>query len=335
MSNFKSIDFRDDQLILIDQTKLPLKEEYIKTDNYKRIADSIRRLEVRGAPAIGVVAAYGIALALKDKHNNIQKAFENAYNELASTRPTAVNLFWALDEMKETFEQNKHLDSSQLYKALKSRAMEIHKDDIRKCEGMAQNGFEIFKDKYNVLTHCNTGQLATGGGGSAFNVIKYAFERGKVNHVFADETRPLLQGSRLTSFELEKAGIPFSIITDSAAAVVMQQGKVDLVITGSDRIVANGDAANKIGTYAVAIACKFHNIPLYVAAPTSTIDENCPSGKEIKIEERHKNEIIEIMGTQITRKDYNVYAPAFDVTPHELIAGIITEEKLHKPPYNF
>jgi methylthioribose-1-phosphate isomerase len=282
-----------------------------------------------------VVAAYGMALAMKKSSENSEALFNEAYNTLASTRPTAVNLFWALDEMQKVFKDNKHLNNNELYEALKLKALEIHQDDIKKCEGMGKNGFEIFRDKSNVLTHCNTGQLATGGGGTAFNVIKYAFDRGKVNHVFADETRPLLQGSRLTSFELEKAGIPFSIIVDSAASVVMQQGKVDLVITGADRIAANGDAANKIGTYSVAIACKYHNIPFYVAAPTSTIDRNCPSGNNIKIEERHKNEIIEIMGKQITRHDYNVYAPAFDVTPNELISGIITEEQFHKPPYNF
>lgn len=203
------------------------------------------------------------------------------------------------------------------------------------CDKIGENGLQIFEKESVVLTHCNTGRLATGGEGTAFSVIKTGFQNGKVKFVYADETRPLLQGSRLTAFELSKNGIPFVINTDSTAAMLMKQNKIDLVITGADRIAKNGDSANKIGTYNLAVLCKHHNIPFYIAAPTSTIDKNCPDGDSIKIEERNKNEVIKINGVQITKENYEVYSPAFDVTPNELITGIITEEALHKPPYNF
>jgi len=333
MSNFTSIEFKDDHLILIDQTKLPIEEEYIKTDDFERIAVAIERLEVRGAPAIGIAAAYALALGIKNINTNNEEEFTNIYNRLAATRPTAVNLFWALDRMKNVYVTNKN--SEILYEILINEAKQIHLEDIEMCEKMAVNGFAIFKENSTVLTHCNTGQLATGGGGTAFNVIKYAHNNGKVNYVFADETRPLMQGSRLTAFELSKAGIPFSINTDSSAAFLMKKGKIDLVITGSDRIAVNGDAANKIGTYNLAVLCKYHNIPFYIAAPTSTIDKNCTTGNDIQIEFRDKKELNSFRGTQITSGTYEVYSPAFDVTPHHLITGIITEIALHKPPYNF
>ena len=331
MSSFKCIEFIDDKLKLIDQTKLPLVEEYIISDDYERISVSIERLEVRGAPAIGVSAAYALALAFKNNNVKDDSYFEKVYQRLASTRPTAVNLFWALDEMKKTY----YSLTDNFYSSLLNKAVEIHNDDIDKCNKMAQYGLEIFTKKSNVLTHCNTGQLATGGGGTAFYVIQKAFEKGLVEFVHADETRPLLQGSRLTAFELDKAGIPFSINSDSSAAVLMQKGEVDLVITGADRIAANGDSANKIGTYSLAVLCKHHNIPFYIAAPTSTIDKNCKSGDDIKIEFRSPDELNKIKDVLITKPEYKTYTPAFDVTPNELIAGIITETGLHKPPYNF
>jgi methylthioribose-1-phosphate isomerase len=332
-SSFKSIDFWSDQLILIDQTKLPLAEEYIHIDDYERIAVSIERLEVRGAPAIGVSVAYAIALSFKEEPADREVCFDKVYNRLFRTRPTAVNLFWALKEMKDVFLKNRSEEN--LYEILLKKAKEIHQDDVDKCNGMAANGLDIFPDDAVVLTHCNTGQLATGGGGTAFFVIQNAYEKGKVKFVYADETRPLLQGSRLTAFELEKAGIPFKINTDSTAAFLMKQGLIDLVITGADRIASNGDAANKIGTYNLAVLCKHHNIPFYIAAPTSTIDKELEFGDQIKIEERSKDEIVSIKGVPVTKDSYDVYSPAFDVTPNELIAGIITEEALHKPPYNF
>ena len=333
MTIFNTIEYKDDNLILIDQTKLPLEETYIVTDDYDRIAIAIERLEVRGAPAIGVAAAYAVALAFKynvyDKINH----FEKVFTRLKQTRPTAVNLFWALNKMRDAFENN--VDSNDMYNFLLNEAKAIHQDDIDKCDAMGRNGLEIFGEDYVVLTHCNTGQLATGGGGTAFYVIKNAYEKGLVKFVYADETRPLLQGSRLTAFELEKANIPFKINTDSTAAVLMDDGKIDLVITGADRIASNGDSANKIGTYNLAVLCSYHKIPFYIAAPTSTIDVSLATGKEINIEQRAKDEIIKIKDTLITKETYEVYSPAFDVTPHKLITGIITEKELHKPPYKF
>jgi len=332
-NEFNAIEFRDDNLILIDQTKLPLCEEYIHTDDYERIAVAIERLEVRGAPAIGISAAYALALAFKKYKGKIDERFVKVHIRLAATRPTAVNLFWALNKMKECF-INIH-DKENLYTKLLQTAKEIHEDDISKCEAIAKNGLEIFSKESVVLTHCNTGQLATGGGGTALNIIKKAYQKGLVKFVYADETRPLLQGSRLTAFELEKNGIPFSINTDSTAAFLMQKGMVDLVITGADRVAANGDSANKIGTYNLAVLAKHHKIPFYIAAPTSTVDHECPDGDSIKIEFRDGNELTFIRDTPITKSKYTSFSPAFDVTPAELIAGIITEEKLCKSPFKF
>ncbi|MCZ7604289.1 MAG: S-methyl-5-thioribose-1-phosphate isomerase [Melioribacteraceae bacterium] len=333
MNDFKTIDFKNDKLILIDQTKLPLEEVYIETDDYNRIAESIEKLEVRGAPAIGVAAAYAVALSFKNQVENNDLHFQKVYERLRQTRPTAVNLFWSLDKMKNVFNSVKF--SRYIYIELLSEAKSIHQDDIEKCEKMAANGLEIFDSPKTVLTHCNAGQLATGGGGTALYVIINAFRKGLVKFVYADETRPLLQGSRLTAFELEKAKVPFKINTDSTAAMLMSQKKIDMVITGADRIAANGDAANKIGTYNLAVLCSYHKIPFYIVAPTSTIDTSLKSGKDIIIEERSKTEISKIKDVQITKDKYEVYAPAFDVTPNHLITTIITEKSLHKPPYKF
>lgn len=333
MNDFKTIDFKNDKLILIDQTKLPLEEVYIETDDYNRIAESIEKLEVRGAPAIGVAAAYAVALSFKNQVENNDLHFQKVYERLRQTRPTAVNLFWSLDKMKNVFNSVKF--SRYIYIELLSEAKSIHQDDIEKCEKMAANGLEIFDSPKTVLTHCNAGQLATGGGGTALYVIINAFRKGLVKLVYADETRPLLQGSRLTAFELEKANVPFKINTDSTAAMLMSQKKIDMVITGADRIAANGDAANKIGTYNLAVLCSFHKIPFYIVAPTSTIDSSLNSGKDIIIEERSKTEITKIKDVQITKDKYEVYAPAFDLTPNHLITAIITEKSLHKPPYKF
>lgn len=333
MNDFKTIDFKNDKLILIDQTKLPLEEVYIETDDYNRIAESIEKLEVRGAPAIGVAAAYAVALSFKNQVENNDLHFQKVYERLRQTRPTAVNLFWSLDKMKNVFNSVKV--SRNIYIELLSEAKSIHQDDIEKCEKMAANGLEIFDSPKTVLTHCNAGQLATGGGGTALYVIINAFRKGLVKFVYADETRPLLQGSRLTAFELEKAKVPFKINTDSTAAMLMSQKKIDMVITGADRIAANGDAANKIGTYNLAVLCSYHKIPFYIVAPTSTIDTSLKSGKDIIIEERSKTEITKIKDVQIIKDKYEVYAPAFDVTPNHLITAIITEKSLHKPPYKF
>lgn len=331
-SNFKSIDLAENKLVLLNQTKLPLEEEYIKTDDFNRVALAIERLEVRGAPAIGVAAAYAIALSFKGKSTKDDELFGKVCERLARTRPTAVNLFWAISEMKNRYYS---LTDDNIFSELLKKAKSIHQDDVAKCKAIAQNGQEIFTKKSVVLTHCNTGQLATGGSGTAFSVIQTAHQNGLVEMVYADETRPLLQGSRLTAFELEKSEIPFKIITDSTAAFLMKQGIVDLVITGADRIAANGDSANKIGTYSLAVLSHHHNIPFYIAAPTSTIDKTCSHGNLITVEERSSKEITEIGNTKITKEEYDVYSPAFDITPNELICGIITEQKMYKPPYSF
>jgi methylthioribose-1-phosphate isomerase len=329
-----SIKFQDDKIVFLDQTKLPFEEIYVGTDNIQRIAEAIEKLEVRGAPLIGITAAY--SLALSQKNNDLQNSqinFDIAFERIKRTRPTAVNLFNALNRVKKIFNENKN--SADIYQILLLEAKKIHQEDIDKCCKIGENGLMIFKKKSTVLTHCNTGKLATGGDGTAFSVIKKGFEKGLIEFVYADETRPLLQGSRLTAFELEKCGIPFALQTDSMAAVLMKQNKIDLVITGADRIALNGDSANKIGTYNLAILCNYHNIPFYIAAPTTTIDREIATGDEIEIEFRNKSEILTLNGTPVTPDSYQAFCPSFDVTPSHLISGIITEEKIHFFPYNF
>ena len=332
-NNYFSLKFENDKLVFINQTLLPLQEEYVETDNYERIAEAIERLEIRGAPLIGIAAAYALALSVKNKKENIQSIFENAASRLAKTRPTAVNLFYVLDLMKDEFKKIE--DNSKVYEILLSKAKQIHSDDEQYCMKIGRNGLSIFKRKSVVLTHCNTGKLATGGDGTAFSVIKTGFENGLVSFVYADETRPLLQGLRLTAFELEKTGIPFAVQSDSSAAVLMQQNKVDIVITGADRIALNGDSANKIGTYNLALLSYHHNIPFYIAAPSTTIDRTIATGKEIEIEFRDKTELLAINGNRIAPGHYETFSPAFDVTPAHLISGIITEEGVFRFPYNF
>jgi methylthioribose-1-phosphate isomerase len=332
-TEYFSVKFEDDSLIFLDQTKLPLKEIYVQTDSSERIAVAIERLEMRGAPLIGIAAAYALTLSLKKIDSDFELKFNSAYKRLSETRPTAVNLFKSLDDLKTQFE--KIPDKKNSYKILLNRAIQIHKQDEEYCSKIGRNGLALFKQKSNVLTHCNTGKLATGGIGTAFGIIRTAFENGLVNHVFADETRPLLQGLRLTAFELDKSGIPFSLQTDSSAAELMKQGKVDLVITGADRIALNGDSANKIGTYSLAVLANYHKIPFYIAAPSSTIDRNIATGDEIVIEYRNKKEIFYIGDDLITPENFNAFTPAFDVTPAHLISGIITEEGLFTFPYNF
>ena len=330
-TDYFNLKFEDDSLIFINQTLLPFQEEYLKTDDYNRIAEAIERLEIRGAPAIGVAAAYG--LALSQKQNPSEAGFVAAFERLHKTRPTAVNLFWTLNFIKAFYYSTP--DSSRSFVALIKQAIFLHADDEKRCASIGINGLPIFKKKSRVLTHCNTGKLATAGEGTAFNVIKQGFLNGLVEFVYADETRPLLQGSRLTAYELDKNRIPFSIITDSMSSFLMQQGNIDLAITGADRITSRGDSANKIGTYALAIACKYHNIPFYIAAPKSTIDTSLVRGADIPIEMRKGEEVTIIRDNQITLPGYPSLSPSFDVTPAELIAGIITEDGLFSFPYNF
>ena len=343
MHDYYNIKFVDGYFFFINQTKLPLEEEYIKTDNFERIAEAIEKLEIRGAPAIGIAAAFGVALSLKASDGIMQndESFYKAFERIKKTRPTAVNLFRALDEMKKVYEINR--EKNNIYSVLIQKSSEIHSEDIMKCNLMASFGFEIFKElsfrlnklKLRVLTHCNTGKLATGGEGTAFAVIKKCFEEGLIEHIYADETRPLLQGSRLTAFELDKNRIPFSIICDSMAGYLMQKGNIDLVITGADRISSSGNAANKIGTYSLAVLSKYHNIPFFIAAPTTTIDFDIDFIKEIPIEERSSSEINSFRNLKITKSNYPVYNPSFDTIPAELISGIITENGLFTYPYKF
>ncbi|HSL88527.1 MAG TPA: S-methyl-5-thioribose-1-phosphate isomerase [Ignavibacteriaceae bacterium] len=331
-ADYYNLKFESDKLNYLDQTGLPLQENYISTDSYERIAEAIERLEVRGAPLIGISAAYALALSLKNS-SNPEKDFYTAFDRLASTRPTAVNLFYSLNRMKEKFELIS--GNSAVYESMLDEAVKLHKEEDEFSEKIAHNGLRIFKKKSNLLTHCNTGALAAGGMGTAFSIIKHAFDKNFVYHVFADETRPLLQGLRLTAFELEKNGIPYSVNTDSTAAVLMQQNKIDIVITGADRIALNGDSANKIGTYNLAVLCNYHNIPFYIAAPSTTIDRKIANGSEIEIEFRQGAELKEINGLKIVPDAYPTFTPAFDVTPAHLITGIITEEDLFLFPYNF
>lgn len=331
-NSYYPLKFENDNLIFIDQTKLPLQENYISTDDYNRIAEAIERLEIRGAPLIGIAAAYAFALAFKHKNYKDDDYFNKVYNRLASTRPTAVNLFYALKEIEKSYSD---IFNDDVYHTLLSTAEKIFLNEENYSEKIAKNGLNIFLKKSNVLTHCNTGALAAAGFGTAFAIIKRAFENKLINHVYVDETRPLLQGLRLTAFELEKNGIPFTVQTDSTAAVLMQEGKIDLVITGADRIALNGDSANKIGTYNLAILCNYHNIPFYIAAPSTTIDRTIATGAEIAIEYRSSKELLFIGGHQIGKDSYQCFCPAFDVTPAHLITGIITEEGVFPFPYNF
>jgi methylthioribose-1-phosphate isomerase len=328
-----SLKFENDRLIFLDQTALPLSEDYIMTDDFQVIAKGIEELSIRGAPAIGIAAAYGIALAFKNNNTFDEEYFDTVYKRFESTRPTAVNLFYALERMRKVFKSLNNC--ADVYQSLLNCAKEIHNEDIDKCDKIALNGLNIFSEKSVVLTHCNTGKLATGGNGTALSVIINAFKHELVKFVYVDETRPLLQGSRLTAFELKKNEIPFAINVDSAAAFLMQQNKIDLVIVGADRIAKNGDTANKIGSYNLAVNCKFHKIPFYVAAPVSTIDINCINGNNIPIEERSKFELSRISNFKFTKSVYPVYNPAFDIIPAELISGIITDKGLFTYPYNF
>jgi len=329
---FFSLKFENDKLIFLDQTKLPDEENYISTDDYNRIAEAIERLEIRGAPLIGIAALYALSLAVKNSISN----FDNAFERLKKTRPTAINLFNALNQAKEFFYSSKE---NQNYLSLLNFAKNFHQKDIDYCNRIAKNGFDFISKKFNrkvrVLTHCNTGSLATGGIGTAFGVILELSKNDLVEIVYACEARPLLQGLRLTSFELKKNNINYKVITDSTAAFLMQKGLVDFVIVGADRIASNGDTANKIGTYSLALSAKHHSIPFLVAAPSTSIDKNISFGKEIIIEERNPDELLSFGNRRIINSQIDALNFAFDLTPNELITAIVTEEKVFLPPFDF
>src|SRR5437762_8921073 len=328
-----------DAIVMIDQRKLPAQEIYVRCKTGPEVARAIKTMVIRGAPAIGVAAAMGIALSMRKSKSTGKQKFAAEYHKIcelmAATRPTAVNLFWAIERMKRAFAESAQAGQSvdQIKDRLDAEAQAIHDEDVASCRAMGAFGAEIVPADARILTHCNAGALATAGYGTALGVIRGAVEKGKRVVVFADETRPFLQGARLTAWELRRDGIETTIIADNMSGALMHQGKVDLVVVGADRIAANGDTANKIGTYGVAVLAREHSIPFYVAAPLSTIDLNTPDGSQIPIEERSPREVTHVAGVQLAPDGAAVWNPAFDVTPCELIAGIITEKGIIRPPY--
>ncbi len=329
------LEWLGDRLKILDQTRLPQEEVYLELDDYRDVASAIVELKVRGAPAIGVAGAYAVALgALKidsASKNEFMLGFRQVTREIAETRPTARNLFMAIERMESVVKAV--MEVEEIKKALVREAEKIHSFEVEATEKLSRFGADLIKDGFTILTHCNTGPLATTGYGTALGVIINAARQGKRVKVFADETRPLLQGARLTTWELQKAGIPVILITDNMAGYFMSKGQIDCVITGADRIAANGDTANKIGTYPVAVLAKEHGIPFYIAAPTTTIDISLKTGSEIPIEQRSPEEVTHIRGVQIAPAGTEVQNPAFDVTPHKYITAIITERGVITKPY--
>ncbi len=334
---FSTIEWDDNRIKLIDQTLLPNEFKHIYCDDLPSIWEAIKSLRVRGAPAIGIAAALGTVLGIWNSDAETYDAFEtelkSATEYLATSRPTAVNLFWALDRMTQTAEQNKHLPIPELKQALLTEAETIIEEDKAMCRAIGQHGMTLLNENDTILTHCNAGGLATSDYGTALAVMFSAHEAGKQIKVFADETRPLLQGARLTTWELMQAGIDVTLICDNMAAQVMKEGKIQCVVVGADRIAANGDTANKIGTYNVAILAEAHGIPFYVAAPTSTLDFALETGAEIPIEQRAAEEVTEGFGKLTAPKGVKVYSPAFDVTPASMVTAIITEKGVARPPF--
>lgn len=335
--SFRTIEWRDDKVVMIDQTRLPGEEVYVEYADYKSVAEAIRGMVIRGAPAIGVAAAMGVALGAReiiaDTHESFLQQLNNVCEVLARTRPTAVNLFWAIERMKRVAEANRDRTLDQLRAILKEEAIRIEEEDLALCKAIGRHGAELIPAGATILTHCNAGGLATAGYGTALGVIRAAHEAGKNIQVFADETRPWLQGARLTAWELMKDGIPVTLIADNMAGFFMKRGEISCCVVGADRIAANGDTANKIGTYSVAVLAKENNIPFYVAAPTTTLDLSLASGDEIPIEERHAREVTHLHGFPVAPEGIRVRNPAFDVTPAGYIAGIITEKGVVRGDY--
>jgi len=319
---------------LLDQTLLPHEEVWLTLTSWEKVAEAIRTMRVRGAPAIGIAAAYGLVLSVWNAQGDPKDAFEKAARGLAETRPTAVNLFWAIRRMEEVFRRHRDAGRDELRQALLAEAQRIHEEDIAANRSIGAFGAKLLPQGARVLTICNTGALATGGYGTALGVIRAAWEKGKIEMVYACETRPRLQGARLTAWELLKEKIPFRLIADSAAGWLMAQGGVDAVLVGADRIAASGDTANKIGTYALAVLARRHGIPFYVVAPTSTVDLDLERGEGIPIEERGEEEVLAPFGMRIAPEGARAWNPAFDVTPAELITAIVTERGVIRPPYH-
>ncbi|HLC18393.1 MAG TPA: S-methyl-5-thioribose-1-phosphate isomerase [Thermodesulfobacteriota bacterium] len=334
---FKTIEWKKDGVVMIDQRLLPDKEVYRTYKDYRGVARGIKTMVIRGAPAIGVAGAMGVALGAKKirarEIKKFKREFEKIAKHMASTRPTAVNLFWGIERMRGVLSRNEDRPVEEIKKRLVEEAITIHDEDIEINKRIGKNGSRLLKKDSTVLTHCNAGALATAGYGTALGVIRGAVERGKNIRVLADETRPFLQGTRLTAWELKKDNIDVTLITDNMAGHMMKEGLVDAVVVGADRIASNGDVANKIGTYTVAILAREHGIPFYVAAPLSTIDLNIKSGSEIPIEERDTREVTHIKGKRIAPRGIKVRNPVFDVTPNRLVTAIITEKGVVRRPY--
>ncbi len=333
----QTLEWTDAGVRFIDQTKLPMEETYVTCKTHEQVADVIRNMVVRGAPAIGVSAAMGVALGVKNsKAENVgelKRDFDQICKLIGETRPTAVNLFWAIGRMREKFDLLRVRPLPQIKQALIEEAQRMHAEDIATNQAMGKHGATLMPSSGGVLTHCNAGALATCGYGTALGVIRAAVEAGKTIHVYADETRPFLQGSRLTAWELMKDGIPTTVISDNMAGAMMSQGKIGAVVVGADRIAANGDVANKIGTYSVAVLAKEHGIPFYVAAPISTVDLQTPDGSKIPIEQRNPKEVTHIAGKQMVPTGVEIENPAFDVTPAKYVTAIVTERGIAKAPY--
>jgi methylthioribose-1-phosphate isomerase len=335
-----SVAFENGEVVMVDQRKLPGQEIYVRCKTAPEVARAIKSMVIRGAPAIGVSAAMGIALGMRRSKASGTRQFAVEFNKtcnlMAGTRPTAVNLFWAIDRMKKAFAAGVQAGQSvdELKDRLEREARAIHDEDVESCRAMGRFGAAVVPDGARILTHCNAGALATAGYGTALGVIRAAAEQGKVRQVFADETRPFLQGARLTAWELVRDQVPTTVITESMAGPLMRRGEIDVVVVGADRIAANGDVANKIGTYTVAMMAGAHQVPFYVAAPLSTIDLATATGDDIPIEQRSARELTHFGSTRLAPDSASVWNPAFDVTPARLIAGIITERGIARPDYS-
>jgi methylthioribose-1-phosphate isomerase len=330
----KTIEWKNDRVIMLDQRLLPHKEVYRVCRDYEQVAEAIRGMVIRGAPAIGVAAAMGVALgAAKTQEKKFDLGMERIFLTLSKTRPTAINLFWALERMRKVYRNNRCRGVESVQRLLREEAQRIYREDIAANRQMGKFGASLLGNARQVMTHCNAGALATAGYGTALGVIRALKESGKPVEVWVNETRPFLQGARLTAWELKKEKIPATLITDNMAGYLMDRGKVDAVVVGCDRVAANGDVANKIGTYSIAVLARRHAIPFYVAGPTSSIDMDCPSGKDIPIEQRDPMEVSHIFGRALTPKGIKIFNPAFDVTSHELISALITEKGVIRPPF--
>jgi methylthioribose-1-phosphate isomerase len=330
----ETIQWTEAGVVMIDQTRLPREFVYVTCKDYKEVAEAIRSMVIRGAPAIGVAAAMGVALGLlQASDESLDDSMERICTELAGTRPTAVNLFWAIDRMKRLYASMKGKSAAEVRAAMVAEAQQVKVEDIAINQAMGRHGSALIPDGKTVLTHCNAGALATAGYGTALGVIRAAVEAGKKIDVFADETRPFLQGARLTAWELQQDKIPTTVITDNMAGYFMRQGRIGCVVVGADRIAANGDVANKVGTYSVAVLAKENGVPFYVAAPISTLDLTLASGDEIPIEQRASKEVTEVFGVPVAPEGIAVQNPAFDITPSRYVTAIITERGIARAPY--